>query len=304
MHVISCQVGSGFLVPRPDDVGLWVRFRNDGTTPLSSIVWRVKYGKSAVDVFDDGLFSPGVRIDNYALAEQGSTHINLTAAALTLGALNVPLTKSNLALPPYLSTADPENCAILRATYANGDVWTNPQLDQTTTMLGIPTPIPTPTAQPSDETKREPIQISHCTLIAAVESRLELVFQNASPATVDRIVVRGAYGSSGIDFADAGSFSPSALVHHWLKHAKIDDLRQQVYWSFDDPANCTVVSVHAKDGSTWQNPAVSESPGPLPTTVPDVMWVIPKTWQRHASPSPVPAAELTPAAVPTVAPSP
>jgi len=42
------------MVPRKDDVGLLVRFRNDSPSALSSIVWRAKYGKSYVDFVYDG----------------------------------------------------------------------------------------------------------------------------------------------------------------------------------------------------------------------------------------------------------
>ena len=86
VHVFSCVVVSGPLLPNRDDVGLLVRFQKRGST-LSSITWRVKYGKSKVDVLDDGEFSPKVRIDNYASAEQGSTHVNLLAAAIDASAI-------------------------------------------------------------------------------------------------------------------------------------------------------------------------------------------------------------------------
>jgi len=137
LHVFSCQTMSGPVMPRTDDIGLLVRFRNDSSQAIREIVWRAKYGPTSFDVRDDGTFTPGTRIDNFDLVEQGSSHLDFlktTVAALLLAG-HVPsypdkLMKSTIALPNYLSTADPDNCSIVRVNFADGTSWLNPDLDQ------------------------------------------------------------------------------------------------------------------------------------------------------------------------------
>ena len=307
IHVFSCQVMSGPLMPRKDDVGLAVRFRNDTADALNSIVWRAKYGNGTVDFVDDGMFSHDIRIDNFVLAEQGSSHLNWVGVAADVLLLTGhpagagSLTKSNLALPEYMSTADPENCSVARATFNSGETWVNPELVQQSAMLTAPTPLParivTPNMTQTDSL--EPMQFSHCTLMVQVKSELEVVFRNASTQVADRFVIRASYGKSGIDFVDEGTFAPGALVKHLLKKPLSDELEDQAYTSLDDPRDCVAVSAHFADGSTWQNPSVSATPGPLPTAVPDAI-ILTSThlhWaHRHGFATPVPTPSEAPAA--------
>ncbi len=278
IRVFSCQVMSGFM-PRKDDVGLAVRFRSDGTDTLSSIVWRAKYGNGTVDFVDDGTFSRDLRIDNFVLAEQGSSHFNwagLALDALLLGARSVPtgsLMTTNLVLPPYVSTADPENCSILRATLDSGETWVNSELVQQSPFLTSPTPPPVSKTTPGEAQNEalEPMQFSHCTLMLQLKPQVEVAFSNVSTRVADRVVVRARYGKSGIDFVDEGTFAPGAVIKHTLKKPLSEDLRDQMYFSLDDPRDCAVVTAHFADGSAWQNPSIDAVPGPVPTAVPDAI---------------------------------
>src|SRR5271154_6784338 len=161
IHVFSCQVLSGALVPQKDEVGLAVRFRNESGA-LRSIVWRAKYGKNDVDFIDDGMFSPDIRIDNYLLSEQGKTRLSLLGLVadtfmLARGAPgDVPLTTTSAVLPSYMGFKDPENCSIVRVTTQNGDTWINPALAQQSLALPARTPAPaSPIATPMPLTDRK-----------------------------------------------------------------------------------------------------------------------------------------------------
>ena len=156
-------------------------------------------------------------------------------------------------------------------------------------MLGAPTPVPSPTARPTDRGLLEPVQVTHCVVRTEPKPGLEITFKHVSELVADRIVFRAAYGLGGIDFEDAGTFEPGSSVHHRLKGAKIDVPRQLYYYSLDDAADCTVVSVHAKDGSLWRNPRVETSPAPFPSYILDGMWTFPSNKQRHGFPTPVPS---------------
>jgi len=296
-------------MPRKDDVGLAVRFRNDAPEALSSIVWRAKYGAGTVDFVDDGTFSRDLRIDNFVLAEQGSSHFNwagLALDALQLGAHALPtgsLMTTNLVLPQYVSTADPENCAILRATSESGETWVNPELVQQVPLLTAPTAPPVPQSPPAEAQNEalEPMQFSHCALLVEIKPQVELAFRNVSARAADRVVIRARYGNSGIDFVDEGTFAPGALIKHTLKKPLSDDLREHVYYSLDDPRDCLVVSAHFADGSAWQNPSIGATPGPVPTAVPDAIRLghVKLRWAtRHGFPTPLPTAAEALAAKP------
>ncbi|HMC47607.1 MAG TPA: hypothetical protein VKJ77_19975 [Caballeronia sp.] len=291
-------------MPQKDDVGLAVRFRNDSDVALRSIMWRAKYGKGTVDFIDDGIFTHDVRIDNRVLAEQGSSHFDwggLALDALFVAARALPgasLTTTNLVLPPYVSTSDPENCSIVRATYENGETWRNPQVAQDPSPFLTPrSPIPVPSAmlgQAQTQTP-EPMQFTHCTLLFAFKQQLDVTFRSVGSRAADRIVVRTAYGKGAIDFVDEGTFAPDTVFKHRLTKPLTDETRGISYWSLDDPRDCAVVSAHFTDGSTWQNPSIEAAPGPLPTRVPDVMRWRSGDWApRHNVPAPSPMPSVSP----------
>ena len=296
VRVFSCQIVSGPFMPLTDDVGVAVRFENDGDQALREIVWRVPYQDQAIDVFDDGTFSPGIRIDNYALAEQGSMHVNIAAVGLNMVIAAVTLVpnmtrelKSTLALPTYISTPDPGNCAIVRVTFADGSTWTNPSLDQSLHILATPPP-PTPSPLIAHS---GPVAISHCMLTIGRKTALRIGFQNERTTTITRAVFRAAYANGSVDFTDAGTFRTGANLNHVLKATAAEAPQEQLYNSLDDARACTAVSVTYDDNSTWQNPDITADAGPAPTAVPDalplsrvrVMWA-----RRHGYPTPVPAA--------------
>lgn len=296
LRVFSCQVMSGPAMPLTDDIGVAVRFENNGDQALREIVWRVLYQNQAIDVFDDGTFSPGIRIDNYALAEQGSWHVNIAAVGFNLLIAAVTLipnltreTKSTLALPIYISTADPGNCAIERVTFADGSTWTNANLDQSFHVFATPPP-PTPTPL---VTHSGPVAISHCILAVYRRTVLRIAFRNESTTTITRAVFRVPYASGSIDFTDAGTFSSGADLNHILKATAAEAPQNQLYSSLDDARGCTTVSVTYADSSAWQNPDIAADPGPVPTPVPDAIPLghVRLEWaRRHGYPTPEPAA--------------
>ena len=303
IHVFSCQVVAGVLVPQRDEVGLVVRFENDAPAELSSIVWRANYGAYPVDFIDDGTFAPKVQIDNFIAFERGTTYFNAGAAALDVaelafrGAPTADMWKSNMALTPWLGTEDPENCTIVRVIAANGDVWQNAAVPQS-----IPN-IPTPTPKPSGESSvtRGPIQLVHCQLgMDGPDSRgyLKVAFRSEDDRPADTIVFRANYEGTGLDFSDRGTFSQHTLVTHFLKLSLHDALKTRTYAGFDDPNDCAVVSVHYSDGTSWNNDAIPATPGALPTPVPNalVLFRVKPKWQRHAVPTPMPSS--SPASAP------
>jgi hypothetical protein len=306
VHVSSCTVlsGASLIVPRSDDIGVAVRFTYHGGQPLSQIVWRVKYGSTSIDVFDDGTFSSDVRIDAFALAAQGSTHVNMATAAFNValiatGHLPTPVnaTSSTITLPLYISLPNPENCAIVRATYADGSVWVNPQLDQQQLMLLAPTPEP---RAPNVRLMRMdgPVEVTRCGIdVEGAFPTLNVTFRPTPDAPADRIVFRAAYGTGALDFTDVNDFEPNDYTTHRLRGARVDPRIVQPYLSLDDPRDCTVVSVHYADGTAWQNPNVSAAPGALPTPVPDAMPMtfVARRWsERRGAATPPPAAQPSP----------
>jgi hypothetical protein len=301
IHVFSCQVFSGVLnVLRTDDIGLAVRFENDEAQTIRAIVWRVRYGNQPVDVFDDGTFSPGIRIDNRVLAEQGSTHYNPVAigAALLTTYIGLPplmsLTKSNMAFPTYMGTAVPENCAVARVVFADGTTWVNADLDQSFQFLATPAPRASPVPETTPPSSA-PVSVTRCILMVGRVTALRIKFRNEHSTPLTHVVFRATYGNSGIDFADNGSFETGALIGHQLRAGRPPTaLNGQGYYSFDDPSLCTLVSATYADETTWKNSTIPATPPPLPTAVPDAMpydahfhWAT-----RHGYPTPVPTASV------------
>ena len=310
LHVISCQVVSGAFLPQADEVGLAVRFENDSPSALTSIVWRAKYANGYVDFIDDGTFSPGVRIDNYVLSEQGTSRVNWGGVAATLMAIafHAPSASStaritSTTLPPYAGTEQPENCSIVRTNAETGEMWNNSTIPaqllaitaQPHAFRSVAAPIASAPATPS-----EPIHLQQCTLqVLNGQPHLEVVYRNTVESVADQVTFRASYGSSGVDFSDQGKFSKGASITHDLRRDLPSGMSPHMYFSLNDPAGCAVVNVHYTDGTKWQNPSVAALADPLPTAVPDAidLW---NTRGIHWSglrgvptPSPTPAAAAT-----------
>ncbi|MGA7745906.1 MAG: hypothetical protein WCA52_02720 [Candidatus Aquilonibacter sp.] len=309
VHVFSCQVISGTpYVPRTDDIGLVVRFKNESADDLASIVWRSTYGTFPVGFIDDGTFSPGVQIDNDLLFERGSTHFNWGAAlgdAAAALAHTMPaqsLAASNMVLPQYFGTEDPGNCAIVRVTYSSGQIWENPELPQLLTPPPSPSATPpSPAPSPPPDPAVEPVTLGRCILNIDGKAYLQVTFRNESTKPADRIVVRADYESSALDFTDQGTFSQDSLISHTIKISPPDELSTRTYLGFNDPARCAVVSVHYTDGTSWQNSAIPATPGPLPTAIPSAIVLrtsVMKWTQRHSRPTPIPSGSPLPPATP------
>lgn len=304
IHVFSCQVVSGILVPQTDEIGLAVRFENDSPAEYSSIVWRAKYGTRAIDFIDDGTFTPNVQIDNYVLFERGTTHFNVGAALLDVAAVAVhappsqDMWSSNMVFGLYVGTEDPENCSIVRITAVNGDVWENSALPQSVPNIPPPQPVaspsPAPEPTPPKDPSIDPIEITQCILgintVHAHRADLVVSFRNRSTALADTVVFRANYEQSGLDFTDHGSFSRDVSIRHDVRLAVADGIATRLYFGFNDPAACSVVSVHYADAPPWQNPFLATT-APLPTPIPNALSLIkmkPAKWQRHAVPTPMP----------------
>jgi hypothetical protein len=304
VKVASCQVFSGTIVPRTDEIGLAVRFVNESSEPLRSIVWRAKYAEYTVDFIDDGTFAPSLQIDNYLLTEQGSTHIDLGALASDLievyhkiQAAN-KLEKSSVTLPLYLGGDDPENCSVVRTTTVDGVTWVNPTLVQASLSLAAqmpaPPPHPSPSAAPSGATL--PFEIRHCSLSIGGKAYLHVSFRNDASTAADRIVVRAPYRTGAIDFVDQGTYASGIWVDHNVKKALPG---ADAYFSLDEPAACSVVAVHFTDGSSWQNPATGDA-GPLPSPVPNAITLKSKVQWSRSRATPVPTPAPSPATTPAV----
>ena len=106
-------------------------------------------------------------------------------------------------------------------------------------------------------------------------------FLNLSSVTIDRVVFRASYLNGGIDFVDAGRFSPHTLIsvpatRNYLGQPTIGQLIRDLpattsfdYYDLDDdPRNCATVRVHFADGTVWQNPDIGPTEPPLPTAPP------------------------------------
>jgi hypothetical protein len=190
--------------------------------------------------------------------------------------------KSTVALPVYMSTADPANCSVVRVIGEDGSTWLNPDLDQELHTVAI-------SALARPPVKVGPIEVTHCVLLIQDAPTLNITFRNTGTAALDRLVIRAAYGTGSIDFVDRGTFAAGAVVKHVLKGPRRDELRHQLYATLDDPTGCTVVSARDADGTAWENPAVAATSAPLPTPNPEapgfsyfkVHWA-----QRHVYPSP------------------
>jgi hypothetical protein len=301
IHVYSCQVLSGTMLPQNDEIGLAVRFQNNSGTTYRSIVWRAQYGPAWIDFVDDGTFSPSVRIDNYVLFEAGTTHFNWLGAAADVLAIavhapaNQPVTKSPNLFQPYLGYDDPDNCSIVRTISDDGTLWVNADLT-TQKPFVFASPSPSAAASPSPAPSPDPavpIDVTSCSPAIGGDAELGIRYVNLAPRAAKRITFRIPYKDSGIDFADDGTFSQNAAIVHWLKRPLPQQLRNAAYVPFANPSLCSVVSVQYDDGSTWHNPNVTASPAPLPTPVADAIdWpqLLRARWsQRHGMPTPIPS---------------
>jgi hypothetical protein len=291
VRVISCQVMSGMFLPRQDDVGLVVRFQNDSATTFSSIVWRAKYGKLTADFIDDGEFAPSIQIDNFLLTEEGRSWVNgwkVAAALIGAHSGNGSVFSSSMVLPDYISTEEPENCAIVRTTDASGRMWLNPALPQS--FASVPAPVRPASPAPA-ASRSVPVDITHCSFsYYGAHLSLQTTLVNQADRVADRIVVRTAYSSGHVDFVDQATFAPATIVVHRLKRSGPPDWKRRSYSSLDDPSDCAVRSVHYVDGTTWDNPLLPPEPGPLPTPVPNaIAGIIPVHWARHTAPVESPA---------------
>lgn len=302
VHVYSCQVLSGGVIPQSDEIGLAVRFENLSGAPLSSIVWRAKYGTAYIDFIDDGTFSPQVRIDNFLLFEAGKRKFNWLgavgdAAALAVGAYPPAgnLWNAPSMFGPYASYSDPENCAVVRTVSYDGTLWTNPAVaGQQPFVFPSPSPKPSGTPAPSPTPfVSGPVEISDCEYQVAGKAFLTVRFANTAARAATHVVFRVPYKDSGIDFSDQGKFSQGVAISHSLKQTLPPAFDQTLFAPLQvNFSDCAVVNVQYDDGSTWQNPAMPPTAAPLPTPPPDVLpakEILRPHWQLHGFPTPVPS---------------
>lgn len=307
IHIYSCQVVSGVLVPQADEIGLAVRFENNSTDALKSIVWRAKYGTTWIDFIDDGTFSPQTRVDNFVVFEAGKRKFNWLGAIADTVALGVgaypssPLWNTPTMFGEYVSYNDPDNCSIVRTISSDGGLWVNSAIAAQQPFI-FPSPSPTPaasgtpaaTSASSDPPPAGNIAVSDCEPGLAGMAALSVRYTNVAPHSAKRITFRVPYKSSGVDFVDAGTFSPDVLIKHNLRATPPEELKPVAYVPFPDSALCQVVSVQYDDGSVWQNPSLGATPPPLPSPLPDAMSaqdLARARWsQLHGFPTPLPSA--------------
>ncbi|HET7813100.1 MAG TPA: hypothetical protein VFL13_01875 [Candidatus Baltobacteraceae bacterium] len=288
IHVVSCQVVSGLLVPRANEIGLAVRFQNTGFNDLSTIVWRAKYGTGWIDFTGDGTYSPSTIIDNYLVYESGTAHFNWASAALAVVtrdpfAYTGPVTPVQFA--PYAGTSDPSNCQIVRTVTKDGSVWNNSALADEHVHLPPPAPV---------RTRSGPLTFTHCRVNTKGGPHLEVTFYNdETHKTADRITIRASLEEGAVDFTDAGTFAPSIPIEHKLRGEYSSPL--PLYVSFDDPSLCRAEVVHYTDGSEWSDPQLgppSPPPSPVPNAI-DLSRARLVTW-AHSHPEPTPQASASP----------
>lgn len=303
IHVYSCQVLSGGMLPQQDEIGLAVRFENTSAAPLSSIVWRAKYGSTYVDFIDDGTFSPQTRIDNFLLFEAGKRKFNWLgavgdAAAIAVGAYPPVSTVWNapVMFGPFAGYTDPENCSIVRATAADGSLWVNPALVSQQPFV-FPSPSPKPSGTPAPTPTpfvSGPMEIGDCEFEIAGKGFLSVHFTNTAQRTATHVVFRVPYRDSSMDFADDGRFSQNVAVSHALKESLPPAFNETWYKPLQaNFSDCAVVNVRFDDGTQWQNPATPATAAPLPTPPPDALPAqefIRPHWQLHGFPTPIPSA--------------
>lgn len=265
IHVFSCQVSSD-----THNALLTVRFRNDSSATLASILWRAKYGSGYIDFPDRGKFSPGATVKR-----------------------QIPLFWRFLASDPlkhgYQGFPFPENCSIIETKTEDGAEWGTPSTASDS--VSIPTVAPddaTPIPATLDNPLRNPVGIISCQYAAGDwagylqtgklrgHAMLYVRFRNLASTSITRVVFRVPYASSGIDFVDGGTFSPGVLVKSdkrpdlEMRKLSRDDL-PRLPWaitSLDEAQNCMTVTVQFSDGTSWQNPTIDPMPAPLPTIAP------------------------------------
>lgn len=316
IHVFSCQVMSQpdifpALVPKSDEIGLAVRFQNESAQNLSEIVFRTPYEASDVDFIDDGTFARGIRIDSYVLFEAGNSKTNWWGIVGDLAMLGLsrggdapfPTENVNVALPPYLSSEDPQNCTVVRTIASDGTLWENPAASQTPQILELPAPTlarkrghpsPSPSPTPVSDPSR-PVVLSSCSLLVYRGEFLTVHFTNQSNETLNELVVRAPYGSGALDFVDRGSFAPRVEITHHLRLKALDALHGRFLEQDATAEHCAVVRATFAGGTTWQNPVVAAEAA-VPTPIPDqlVVRLLSVRWtSRHAYPTPIPRASPT-----------
>lgn len=259
--ILSCQVGAN-ADERP---AMRVEFRNDGSEQLTRIIWRARIADGWLDFTDDAGSAPGVTVRRTLSWKVGL-------------------------LGGYYSS-DGRDCSAIAAQSVSGTRWG----DLTAPAHFVETPRPddaTPVPASIDNPSRDPIGIVSCYAsfnggrthgIGRKNGRaiLGIRFRNLSSEDIDRVVFRAHILTGGIDFIDAGRFSPHTLISvpasriylgQRVTGQLIRDLPATMPFDYydldDDPANCVTVSAHFVDGTTWQNPDVGPTEPPMPTAPP------------------------------------
>jgi len=117
-----------------------------------------------------------------------------------------------------------------------------------------------------------PVEIDECKLlysgndVAGVSSGVYLKFTNDSTLTADLINFKVTAGSEGGMIRDVGTFTPGIEITHQYRegsgHMMFSPLLSHV--SLD----CSVASVHFKNGSVWQAASVKPpAPSPIPVAL-------------------------------------
>lgn len=259
--ILSCQIGAN-TDERP---AMTVEFRNESAQQLTRIVWRARVAEGWLDFPDDAGAAPGVTVRRTLSWKVGL-------------------------LPGYYS-GNVDDCRAIAGQSVDGTHWGD--LDAPDHFVETPRPDDaTPVPASIDNATKDPIGIVSC--IAFFErgrthgigrkngaAILGVRFLNLSSVTIDRVVFRASYLDGGVDFVDAGRFSPHALISvpatrnyfgQRVVGQLISDLPATTTFDYydldDDPRNCTTVSAHFVDGSVWQNPDVGPTTPPMPTAPP------------------------------------
>ncbi|MGD1067823.1 MAG: hypothetical protein ABR975_13530 [Vulcanimicrobiaceae bacterium] len=264
--VISCLVEAY----HPTQAQIRVRFRNDGPRTYDEITFRARYGRvSWADFTDKGTFSPGAIVK--VKLERTDLHTHGDDDYIYWG---------------------PEACSVVATHTNDGVTWRDPTAPLADNQFATPEPDDAPPLPAAMTPGGDPIGLVGCRLSVGTgvarfpwlspdpEWAILLVrFRNLAEQPLDRVVFRVAYeNGGGMDFAMTGRFEPHVLTNSaqpWHKKYWYFAAERAVSipeWTgiatFDDPHNCTTVSVRYVDGTVWQNPDVGPTEPPVPTAPP------------------------------------
>ena len=255
IRLSSCVVsasGEGNLDAMAAD--LRVRFENESTETLKTIVWRAQTPVGTIDFTSNGTFSPQVSVYRVARHRGPASHLSIFVINRTA-----------------FDIMGPGVCSVIQTVNAAGEVWQAPGIAPPA--IEVP-PVPSESAAPVppsfDNPQHNPIGIISCQFNIGLHRAAGYVrFRNLSSQKIDRITFRAYFGEAGLDFVLQGAFSPGVVVRAGdMTRRELPPNAYQEYVTLETPTSCVAVSAHYADGTLWENPSVPAAEPPFPVGVP------------------------------------